>query len=86
MLQLDKPDDFVLATGETKTVREFIEKSFQFFNEQIIWEGEGINERGILQSTGQVVVKIDPSFYRPTEVDFLLGDASKAKEKNELAT
>jgi GDPmannose 4,6-dehydratase len=80
ILQADKPDDFVLATNETHTVREFVEEAFKVLGEEIIWEGEGINEKGILKSTGKQVVGIDPRYYRPTEVDLLLGDYSKAKK------
>ena len=81
MLQIDKPDDFVLATNETYSVKEFIEESFNFFGEKVLWEGEGINEKGILQSSGKVVVAIDPKYFRLTEVNLLIGDYSKAKEK-----
>ena len=80
MLQIDKPEDFVLATNETHTVREFVEEAFKVLGDQIIWEGEGVNEKGILKSSGKQVVGIDPRYYRPTEVDLLLGDYSKAKQ------
>jgi len=79
MLQAEKPDDYVMATGETHTVREFIEESFDVLGEEIIWEGEGIDEKGILKSSGQMVVNINPCYFRPTEVDLLIGDPSKAK-------
>ena len=79
MLQAEKPDDYVMATGETHTVREFIEESFDVLGEEIIWEGEGIDEKGILKSSGQMVVNINPRYFRPTEVELLIGDASKAK-------
>jgi GDPmannose 4,6-dehydratase len=79
MLQVDKADDYVLATGETNTVREFVTESFRFLGEEINWEGEGENEIGILKSTGKVVVGINPRYFRPTEVDLLIGDPSKAK-------
>ena len=79
MLQVEKPDDYVIATGETHTVREFIEESFDVLGEEIIWEGEGIDEKGILKSSGQMVVNINPRYFRPTEVELLIGDASKAK-------
>jgi len=79
MLQIDHPEDFVLATNETHTVREFVEESFKVLGDEIIWEGQGVNEKGILKSTGKQVVGIDPRYYRPTEVDLLLGDYSKAK-------
>ncbi|KAJ3213649.1 hypothetical protein HDU67_002611 [Dinochytrium kinnereticum] len=80
MLQQDNPDDFVLATGETHTVREFVEKAFQVVNMDIEWTGKGEDEIGINRKTGQTVVRIDPKYYRPTEVDILLGDPSKAKK------
>ena len=79
MLQAEKPDDYVMATGETHTVREFIEESFDVLGEEIIWEGEGIDEKGILKSSGQMVVNINPRYFRPTEVDLLIGDPAKAK-------
>jgi len=79
MLQAEKPDDYVMATGETHAVREFIEESFDVLGEEIIWEGEGIDEKGILKSSGQMVVNINPRYFRPTEVDLLIGDSSKAK-------
>ena len=79
MLQAEKPDDYVMATSKTHTVREFIEESFDVLGEEIIWEGEGIDEKGILKSSGQMVVNINPRYFRPTEVELLIGDASKAK-------
>lgn len=81
MLQVDTPDDFVLATNETHTVREFIEEAFRIFGEEVVWEGSGINETGKLKSSGKLVVGINPKYFRPTEVDILIGDYSKAKEK-----
>ena len=80
MLQHDKPEDFVLATNETHTVREFVEESFRVLGEEIVWEGTGKEEIGILKSIGKPVVGINPRYYRPTEVELLLGDYSKAKE------
>jgi GDPmannose 4,6-dehydratase len=79
MLQQDKAQDFVIATGETHSVREFIERSFQRVGINIVWEGSGVNEKGVDPATGKIVVAIDPKYYRPTEVDLLLGDATKAK-------
>ena len=79
ILQHTEPDDFVLATGEAITVREFAEKVFEKVGMPIKWEGEGINEVG-KNSNGVEVIKIDPKYFRPTEVPFLLGDASKAKK------
>lgn len=79
MLQADKPDDFVVATHETHTVREFVEETAKFLDMEIVWEGKGINERGISKSTGKTVIEIDPMYFRPAEVDLLIGDYSKAK-------
>lgn len=81
ILQQDQPDDYVLATGEQHSVREFIEKAFQNVGKNIIWQGEGIDELGLDQKTGKVLIKIDPRYFRPTEVDSLLGDPTKAKTK-----
>lgn len=81
MLQIDKPDDYVLATNETHTVREFVEECFKYFNEEIIWEGKGKDEVGVLKSTGKKVVGINPRYYRPTEVELLIGDYTKAKKE-----
>jgi len=78
-LQQPTPDDYVLATGECHTVREFCELTFKALDIELRWEGEAENERGIDVKTGAVRVAVDPSYYRPTEVDLLLGDASKAK-------
>ena len=74
MLQQEKPDDYVLATGETHTVREFLETAWG----PITWKGEGVNERG-KDSTGRVIVRVNPEFYRPAEVELLIGDATKAR-------
>ena len=79
-LQQPTPDDYVLATGECHTVREFCELTFKALDIELRWEGEAENERGIDVKTGAVLVAVDPSYYRPTEVDLLLGDASKAKK------
>jgi GDPmannose 4,6-dehydratase len=79
MLQVEKPDDYVLATNEMHTVREFVEKSFAYFGEAIVWEGEGVNETGKLKSNGKKVVGINPRYFRPTEVELLIGDYAKAK-------
>ncbi|MCH9806514.1 MAG: GDP-mannose 4,6-dehydratase [Alphaproteobacteria bacterium] len=81
IMQHDKPDDFVLATGETHTVREFVEAAFKVVDIDIEWRGEAEAERGINSATGDVLIEIDPRYYRPTEVDLLLGDASKAKRE-----
>ncbi len=81
MLQQDTPDDFVIATGEAHSVREFVEKAFKEVEIEIVWEGAGLNEVGRDAKTGNTLVKIDPRYFRPTEVEFLLGDPSKAKAK-----
>lgn len=81
MLQLDKPEDFVLATGETHTVREFAEIAFQELDIPLVWEGEGPNECGVSRKTGKPLVVVDAQYYRPTEVDLLVGDPTKAKER-----
>jgi GDPmannose 4,6-dehydratase len=81
MLQQDTPDDYVLATGETHTVREFTERAFQRAGIELRWEGRGADENGIDAATGRVLVSLDPRYLRPTEVELLLGDASKAKAK-----
>ncbi len=81
MLQVEQPDDFVLATGETHTVREFVEEAFRVLGEEIVWKGKGVDEKGYLKSNGKAVVGINPRYYRPTEVDLLLGDPTKAKKQ-----
>ena len=68
MLQQTEPDDYVIATGETHSVREFVEKAFQYVGRTIKWEGKGINETGQDAQTGQVLVRINPKYFRPTEV------------------
>jgi GDPmannose 4,6-dehydratase len=80
MLQQEKPDDFVIATGETHTIREFVEICGKELGFDIKWEGEGINEIGIDRITGKTIIKINPKYFRPTEVNLLLGDPTKAKE------
>ena len=81
ILQQDEPDDYVLATGEKHSVREFVELSFHQVGREIAWEGEGDKEVGRDRKTGQVIVAVDPRYYRPTEVDLLLGDPAKAKQR-----
>ena len=81
ILQQDKPDDYVLATGESHSVREFVEKAFAHIDKTIVWRGTGVEEKGIEKATGEVLVEVDPRYFRPTEVDALLGDASKARAK-----
>jgi GDPmannose 4,6-dehydratase len=79
MLQQDRPDDYVLATGETRSVREFAERAFAEVGITLDWRGEGAGEQGVDCATGRVLVEIDPRYLRPTEVDTLCGDASKAR-------
>ncbi len=79
MLQAPQADDYVIATGETHTVREFVALAAKHINLDIVWEGTGTNEHGIDRKTGKTIVTIDPRFFRPAEVDLLIGDASKAK-------
>jgi GDPmannose 4,6-dehydratase len=81
MLQQDEPDDYVLATGEMHSVREFIDLAFAEVGTTLRWEGEGVEEQGVCTKSGRVLVRIDPRYFRPTEVDELLGDASKARTK-----
>ena len=81
MLQNKKPEDFVIATGEQHSVREFVELAFSFISIKIKWIGEGVNEKGIDKKTGNTLIEIDPKYYRPTEVDSLLGDPTKAEKK-----
>jgi GDPmannose 4,6-dehydratase len=80
MLQQEKPRDFVIATGEQYSVREFCEKAFRELEIEIEWQGENENEKGIDKNTGKTLVEVHPEYFRPTEVDSLLGDAKKAKE------
>lgn len=80
ILQHDTPDDFVLATGVSYSVRDFVEAAFNAVGRKIEWKGEGMDEKGFDAETGQHLVAIDPRYFRPTEVDHLLGDATKAKE------
>jgi GDPmannose 4,6-dehydratase len=81
IVQQDKPDDYVLATGERHSVREFVEKAFAHVNRRIEWRGSGRDEKGIDAGSGQVLVEIDPRYFRPTEVDLLVGDPSKARQR-----
>ncbi len=81
IVQQQQPDDFVVATGETHTVREFVELAFGEVGRKIAWRGAGTQEQGVDAKTGDVLVSIDPRYFRPTEVDFLLGDPSKAHKK-----
>jgi GDPmannose 4,6-dehydratase len=81
MLQQDTPDDYVLATHEAHTVREFCERAFGELGLEIVWEGSGLDEVGKDKKTGRTLIVIDPRYFRPTEVDYLLGDPTKAREK-----
>jgi GDPmannose 4,6-dehydratase len=81
ILQQPEPDDYVLATGEMHSVREFVEKAFARIGIQIVWEGQGVEETGIDAKSGRIFVKVDPRYFRPTEVDLLIGDPSKARTK-----
>ena len=81
MLQQDEPEDFVIATGVQYSVKDFVEEAAPYFDMKIVWEGEGLDEVGIDTNTGKTVIKVDPKYFRPAEVETLLGDASKAKEK-----
>lgn len=80
MLQHDTPEDFVIATGEQHSVREFTDRAFREVGINLRWEGEGINERGIDTATGRILVEVDPKYFRPAEVETLLGDPAKAKK------
>ena len=79
ILQQEKPDDFVIATGEYHTVRDFCTLAFKTLGVTLRWEGEGVDEKGIDIATGKVLVEVDPKYFRPAEVDQLLGDPTKAK-------
>ncbi|MBW1953743.1 MAG: GDP-mannose 4,6-dehydratase [Deltaproteobacteria bacterium] len=81
MLQQDQPDDFVIATGEQHSVREFVNAAAKELDMSLHWEGEGVEEKGYDKASGRVVVAVDPGYFRPTEVETLLGDPAKAKEK-----
>jgi GDPmannose 4,6-dehydratase len=81
ILQADQPDDFVLATGEARSVREFFELAFPEVGRGIEWRGKGVNETGVDGKSGKTVVRIDPTYFCPTEVDLPIGDASKARDK-----
>uniref|UniRef100_A0A672YXL1 GDP-mannose 4,6 dehydratase n=1 Tax=Sphaeramia orbicularis TaxID=375764 RepID=A0A672YXL1_9TELE len=81
MLQQEEPEDFVIATGEVHSVREFVEKAFKHVGKTIVWQGKDEKEVGVCQETGVVHVKVDPKYFRPTEVDYLQGDSTKAYQK-----
>ncbi len=81
ILQHGTPDDYVLATGEVHSVREFVELAFRNIDRKIVWDGKGIKEKGYCDRSGEILVAVDPAYYRPTEVDFLLGDPTKAQRE-----
>ena len=81
MLQQKKPDDYIIATGETHSVREFAEETAKYLGFDLVWKGKGLKEKGIDKKTGKTVIEIDPRYFRPAEVDILQGDYSKAKKK-----
>lgn len=81
MLQADKPEDYVIATGKTVSVREFVDKAFSCVGMKVTWQGEGVKEKGIDAKTGNTLVEVDPEYFRPTEVDILVGDPTKAKKE-----
>lgn len=81
MLQQDKPDDYILATNETHSVREFVEEAAKLLGIDIVWKGKGVNEKGIDKKTSKTIIEIDSKYFRPAEVDILQGDYSKAKER-----
>ncbi len=81
VLQQDKPEDYVLATGVTTTIRDFCNMTFKELGVEIKWEGKGVHEKGIDKATGKTIIEVDPKYFRPTEVDLLLGDATKAQKK-----
>ena len=81
MLQQDEPDDYVIATGVQYSVKDFVEEAAPYFGMKIVWMGEGLNEFGYDLNTKKEVIRVDPKYFRPAEVETLLGDASKAKEK-----
>jgi GDPmannose 4,6-dehydratase len=81
IVQHDTPDDFVLATGETRTVKEFVERAFAEVGTELVWRGAGVEEVGLDRRSGRVLVEVDPRYFRPTEVDILIGDAGKARRE-----
>ena len=81
IVQQDEPDDYVLATGQTRTVRQFVDAAFSEVGVQVEWRGEGVEEKGYNRKSGQLLVEVDTRYFRPTEVDLLIGDPSKAKQR-----
>ncbi|HET7848460.1 MAG TPA: GDP-mannose 4,6-dehydratase [Pseudolabrys sp.] len=81
IVQQDEPDDYVLSTGECHSVREFVELAFEEVNRSISWQGQGVDEKGIDARTGEILVEVDPRYFRPNEVDLLVGDSGKARQR-----
>ena len=81
MLQQKVPDDYILATGETHSVREFAEEAAKCLGIHLVWKGKRINEKGLDRKTGKVIIEVNPRFFRPAEIDVLIGDPSKARKK-----
>jgi GDPmannose 4,6-dehydratase len=81
MLQQELPDDFVIATNETHTIRELCEKAFKHIGIDLTWNGHGLEEKGVDRKSNKILVEVDPKYFRPAEVDLLIGDYTKAKEK-----
>jgi GDPmannose 4,6-dehydratase len=81
MLQQDEPDDYVLATGATTLVRDFVTRAFQQTGVTLDWTGEGLEEKGVCSDSGRVLVEVDPRYFRPTEVELLIGDPGKARDR-----
>ena len=81
IVQQDDPDDYVLATGEAHSVREFVEKAFACVGRTIVWKGAGADEKGLDKNSGKVLIEVDPRYFRPTEVNLLIGDPAKAHQK-----
>ena len=80
MLQQTKPDDYVIATGKSYTVKHFCEKAFAVAGINLIWDGTGVNEKGVDKNSGNIIVEIDPQYFRPVDVEVLIGDARKAEK------
>ena len=81
MLQQDEPDDYVLATGVAYSVRDFVERAFNEIGRTIVWQGKGLEEVGVDRETRKILVRVEQRYYRPAEVDFLTGDATKARDR-----
>jgi len=81
MVQQEKADDYVLATGDTHSIKEFVEEAFRYIDADIVWNGEGTDTKGTDRKTGKIMVEVSPEFYRPAEVDLLIGNPEKAEKK-----